>query len=318
MFENEHGTQFIVLTMAVDTAVMETNWTSYQTDLPAGISVVAIIIEIFILINVILVLFVFRRMRRLRMQHYFMVGLTFADLMTLIPHGLSAAILLNGSVILTKTLCDGIGLVWTMTFEVTACIHSIMCIEKCLSVISPLRHRNFTKTRISKLVSGASLTACFLFPCLFNIAMIHLDVVQFEFKKCIPSCSLTNDGGAPSYEVTASVFILLPFVIQLVTHAIMFRMMSRMRAIKRKKIAQAKRTLLLTVIVYYFCWLPTLIQMAWVAVSDADPPDLVTFVSAQLLMANSGVSSVIYMTTLPDFKVALWGPRLSSVAVELN
>ena len=59
-------------------------WTLHSPSLPAASALLPIIIAIAILINNVLVLMTFKKMTGLQIQHYFMIGLTIADLMTVL------------------------------------------------------------------------------------------------------------------------------------------------------------------------------------------------------------------------------------------
>lgn len=233
-----------------------------------------------------------------------MIGLVIADFFTLIPTAVLAGILINGEITLTSFLCDLMGVVLTMTFEVTAFVQSAMSIEKCISIVSPIKHRNFAKSRHVKKITGTIVAICFLFPLIFNVAMKSVGVVDFGFQPDIPQCALTNDNGAPSYQLTVVLFVLSPMVMQMITHAIIFTKIKRMRTMHKNKVIKAMKTLSLTVGIYYICWMPTLIIQIWVVVMGKDPPGLFIFAGIQILMANSGMSGIIYYTNLPNFRQA--------------
>lgn len=284
--------------------IMDIGRVRYTAELPRELAAVPLIIDIFILVNNILVLITFKRMQSLRPHHHFMIGLAMADLMAVIPVAILAGILVNGEIYLTKFICDLMGVVTTITFEVNSLVHSAMSIEKCISVVSPIKHRNFAKSKDVKKVTAAIITCCFLFPLLFNVILKSVGVVDFRFHSAIPQCILTNENGSPSYHLTVVLFVVSPMVIQVITQAIIFNRIKRMRTMTKNKVIKAIKTLSLTLGVSYTCWTPTLVLQVWVVAVVNDPPGWFIFMGVQILMANSGTSGLIYYTNLPNFRKA--------------
>lgn len=280
------------------------HWTRWNTTLPYELSAIPIAINMCILTNNILVLLTIKRMQSLQIHHRLMLGLVFAELTTVIPTAVLSGIVINGSILLTATLCDVLGLLITMTFELTVCIHCLMCVEKLLSVVKPIRHRSFTKWKKAGWLVGCMVVGCLAFTLLFNLVMLSLGVVEFAFEPNIPQCALTNDNGAPSYQSTVGIFILSPMLLQVVTHGIIFHKISKMQATGRKRIKKAIRTLSLTVGLYYVCWMPVLILQVWRIAFGSKPPQIFTFAGIQILMSHSGISGIIYYISLPDFRAA--------------
>lgn len=77
---------------------MAANWTLSHTTLPSELAALQIAIIIFILVGNVLVIITFKRMRALKIQHYFMIALSVTDIVTGLNHCVSAAIMIAGHV----------------------------------------------------------------------------------------------------------------------------------------------------------------------------------------------------------------------------
>ena len=62
------------------------DWRLYEASVSRGFTCVPVVVYLLALISNILVLTTFKKMPRLKTQHYFMTGLAFADLLTLVSH----------------------------------------------------------------------------------------------------------------------------------------------------------------------------------------------------------------------------------------
>ena len=285
-----------------NTRFNSSNGNLHRTTLSGNLAIIPICIIIFILASNVTVLCVFSRWsKQLQIQHYFMVGLAFADLMTIPPYIVSLIILIRGELWLTNHQCNWLGIAMTMTIEATACIHSLMCIEKCASVLKPIEHKICSSRRSSKLVAIGEVLGCCLAPLVFNLILLHSNKIYFVFDPFAPTCTI---GSSIDILLTVGVaFMFLPMLIQIFTHALIIAKLFKLTGVSRARAFRASKTIFMTVGIYYLCWAPVASQFIWIAGGKSNPPGWFVFVSLQILQMNSGMSLVIYVVTLPHFKV---------------
>lgn len=285
------------------------NWTQYQTDLPKEQAAVTILNSLFIFINNVLVLLTFSRMRALQLQHYLMVGLCVADLTNLVPEATSTVIMLRGSIWLTKGLCDTLGMAFSVSLSTTSYIHSVMMIDKCLSIVSPLWHRNIvTLDKYKRTVPVLSLLSCFLLPVASGLILLHTGLIEFRFHSFFPNCMLeAQNVDMTGFSIAVSQFVFLPVAIQITTTALILSRIKKMRVTNRKRTFKAMKTLGLTVGLYMVCLVPMAAVAAWLVLSPfPGPPQTLSFAAVQFHMANSGMNYAIYLFSLPNFKLPDW------------
>lgn len=277
-------------------------WNLYSTPLPSKLAVVPTCIMAYILGSNMVVLNVFRRWSKpLQIQHFFMVALAFADLMTLLPYIVALVILIRGRVWLTVSQCNWLGIAMSLTLETTACIHSLMCIEKCASVLKPIEHRIFSFRSCSKPLVIAAAFGCFATPFAFNIFFLHHHVIYFIFDPFGPTCTI---GSSLQTMIAIGIaFMYLPLAIQMITHALIIGRLIRLKGVNRTRALRASKTVFLTVGVYYLCWAPVAAQFVWISGWDGHPPGWFVFTAVQILQMNSGMSLLIYSVSLPHFHI---------------
>lgn len=277
-------------------------WIQYRTPLQAELAVIPIVVNLFILGSNIAVLDTFRRrFRQLHNQHYFMVGLAVADLMTLIWASVSLTILLQGEIWLKPLHCNILGIEMTRTIETTTCLHMAMSIEKCIAITNPVAHRSFSMRNDSKAIILSVIAFSFIFPAVYSIALLSSDIIYFVFDPFTVACTIGS-----SMQILLSVgtvFMFLPLATQLVTHIIMYDRVRRMRGLNKKRNIRAIKTVVLTVGLYWLCWAPLVIQFVWIASGYKDPPGWFVFTCIQMLHLNGGASIIIYSVSLPEFKL---------------
>ena len=64
------------------------DWTHYEINTATEYAMLCAAINIFIIISNILVIFTFFKMRKLQIQHYYMLGLVFADIAIFIQNSI--------------------------------------------------------------------------------------------------------------------------------------------------------------------------------------------------------------------------------------
>ena len=277
--------------------------TEYISALPPELSVVPAAVFIFILVSNILVLVVFSRMKKLQLQHYFMIGLAMADVLSLVPVGCMVMTIVNGRVTLDPAGFAVLGFIFALPIGTTSWIHSAMSIERCISIHMPMRHRSCT-LYAAKQIAASVISLCFLLPVVLDITFYYTGVLRLFFNPYIAHVVFAK---APLFYATRGLlFILLPLAIQLITHIFIIRKILTLRSSNRKKIIRAVKTVATTVGLYYLCWSPVIVEAIWSALPyAAPPPKWIAFLIYTVLFSNSGMSFVIYFLHLPKFKTHL-------------
>ena len=118
-------------------------WTLYLSKLPSWFGAIPAVIFVGIIASNILVQATFKKIKNLTMLRHLMIALCVADLVTTLPYSIVVFTTANGGIRLTQVLCDIWGVMFVVTIVTTAWIHSAMCVEKCISILHPISHRNF-------------------------------------------------------------------------------------------------------------------------------------------------------------------------------
>lgn len=319
-------------------------YTLHISELPSWAGALQATILILIVVNNVLVLFIFKNIRELKTQHHLMIGLSVADLLTLVPYSTVVYTTLNGSIQLTRVTCDIIGAIFTITLAVTTWIHSCMCMEKCFAIRRPLKHRTFMASNKVLPASITILLACFLLPFLLAGLAIHWGILEIKFLPYVSSCAY--DANLLTYLIFGGLYLALPLTVQIATHLLMIRTRkvgvvfpTRGSIIKRagnfgeagariKRLhfpkfvtsthgaltqppirtnskLRAIRTISLTLGIYYCCWSPLIIQTIWNSLPGVESPVWFDAVTVNMMVANSGMSFIIYSITLPLFRKQL-------------
>ena len=152
----------------------ENNTTEFnKSSLHVAFIVVPLTISLLIVISNTLVFITFKRMRNFQAQHYFMIGLAVADMMTLIPYSQVTAAIAHGSVVTSKEACCWLGVFTIITIGITTWLHSIMSIKKCLSVCKPICHGSITKHKYFQRAVIGIISVWFLVPTVLCVGMFQ-------------------------------------------------------------------------------------------------------------------------------------------------
>lgn len=280
-----------------------TGWNNYTSAVPPEMAAVCLILNLYILVTNIFVILTFRQMGKLSLRHLYMLGLVGSDLVTVVMNTINAGIAIKGGLTVTDFQCNMIGIAATSAVEITSSIHSAMCIDRWYSVQFPLKYRAFKTGRYSRNIVRIVITSCFLAPVALNFTLLYSNIVFFNFDPYIPICVVgPGADGITGIIISAGLFIFIPPIIQASTNGHILRKISKLRGINRKRLCNSIRTVLITVLVYYICYLPTFIWSIWHIVPGERPGGWFTFISVQMLFANSGMSFPIYFLTLRDFR----------------
>ena len=283
------------------------SWTLNISQLPSWFGAIQAFSFVAILVNNILVLTTFKRMKKLTMLHHFMIGLCVADLVTALPYSIVFFTTVNGSITLTQSLCDTWGVTFMVTIATTTWIHSAMCIEKCISILHPILHRNFQKSKYAAYITMGIVMTCFLLPVIISTILLQYEVVKIVFLPFIPSCLYDSDIRV--YVVWGGLYVIAPMITQVVTHILIFkatranseRLGNIQKRAQRSKL-RVMKTLSITLGLYYACWLPVIVQVIWNSAKEHTLPEWFDVVTLHTLIANSGLSFAIYACSLPAFQ----------------
>lgn len=282
-------------------------WTLHTSLLPTVIRVLQCVIFLLILVNNILVLTIFRKIKNKQTQHHFMIGLSFADLLTLLPYSTVIYTSLNGSIWLISELCDMIGIVFMASTSITSWIHSAMCVEKCFSILQPVKHRKFINSKGSLYFTVGSLIFFFSFPFALSITLTHLGVKRIFFSPYV--CCLAFDLDVVAMAVWGTLFLFMPMAIQIVTHILILRVARANSRIRKARGLRSNlkvmKAVFLTLGLYYCCWLPLIVGVILDTIPGFKSPVWYEAVRVNTLVANSGMSFFIYASQLRIFRKQL-------------
>lgn len=284
--------------------------TQYFSILPTAFGIIPFIVSCGIIINNTIALVAFKRMKTLRLQHCLMIGLAVADLLTLIPSGTMTVIALNGTVWLSPLACDLIGVAFLTTIGNTTWIHSVMSIEKCISILYPLKHRAFSLKTRAKFVIGVALAVCFIFPVSIPLAILFVENRHIKFAPNVATCLFMSDNMLMAS--AGLLFIVLPLLIELITHLIIAVTIKNLKSVRKNQALRTFKVLALTVGIYYVCWMPKIIQVTLTNVlGPARMPKWSLFMTLNVIISNSWMSSVIYCVCIRRFRTQLQCGALS-------
>ena len=288
-----------------------TNWTVYTTSISAELAVIPSLILLLILINNILVLVTFKRMPDLKLQHYIIMGLACADLVPLPSFSVTTVTMAAGHITLTDTLCRLLAVLNHSCIGSTAWIHCLMCLDRLIAAIRPLKHKMFTTSHKAKTASIISLVICFVVPLLLTTFLINLNGIRPRFIEDAAACSFPVDFRL--LPILAGSFVIIPILVQITTHGVVFYKLRRLNTQRtyRRRILKPLATVALTLGLYYACWSPFVVGIIWAHFAEPkNPPKYLTALSVQAIFANSAMSFTVYMLTLPKFR-ATWNNKIS-------
>lgn len=280
-------------------------WVLYKTPLHPALAAVCLAVHLNILITNILVIATFKRIKKLFLRHYYMLGLVVADLIMLIPTTAGIMALIKGDLWIDDGLCSFLGIASTSSVEITATVHTVMCIDRWVSVAYPLEYRAMVNKREAKPFTIGIIVGCNILPVLFNVLTVHLNVINFEFDPYVPSCILSSSKSSIiGVLLTLNFFIAIPMIVHTVTNIYMLYRVAKLRGLSRKRLIYSIRTVVATVLVFYVFWIPTAVRLVMAILVPQQQNLWFTFISTEFLVANSGVNFYIYVLTIPTFKSA--------------
>ena len=130
------------------------------------------------------------------------------------------------------------------------------------------------------------------------------DQISFYFDTYVPYCIAdVGRNGIWGLLLAAVLSIAIPCVIQVFTSIRILIRMATMPSVNRKRVIKAAKTVLITLAVYYVCWLPMGIWTIRDFVSDTHPAGWYGYFAIQMLVLNSGMGFLIYFKTFKRFRM---------------
>ena len=284
-----------------------TSWTQLHTvTLPEELAAVCVAADVFILLSNIMVLLTFNRLGKLTIQHYLMLGLVGSDLTMLIGNAMLTIFVFMREVWLTDIGCFLVGCLTVTAAMITASIHICLSIDRWVTVAYPYAYREYSMNQKSKRMALVVILLIHVFPGPALFLTWWFDQLKFYFDPLVAYC-LADFGakGGAGLILSSAVSIVFPCFIEVPAYTYIIWRISKMKGTNRCHIVKAVRTVLVTLGVYYICWLPMGIWVVWDIVSpDLHPPSWFPFFTIQMLVINSGMSCIVYYFTLPKFKEA--------------
>ena len=278
------------------------NWTLHYSKSPQAVAAVYAAVFLFILINNALVLAAFYQLKKLKPLHNFMIGLAATDLVILVPYGITMVTVALGYIKLNYISCDAIAMIEMITKCATYWIHCSICIEKCAAVWVPVRHRSFSLSRGLHLITSGIVLFCFAIPASYYVVLLHNQVIRMEFITLVDSCRVEMSDKA-KLAISIPFFALgLPLLIQVITNTAILQKI-RSLSLPNKR---AFKVIVITLCLHYICQIHPIVLMIWMkAYPNSAAERMMPTIGRHILIANSGMSGIIYFVTLPDFRKAL-------------
>lgn len=225
-----------------------TNWALYVSNLQGPVALIPITIFCLILISNITTLLVFMRFKCLKIQHKLMIGLAVSELLAMLPYSAMVVTVTAGSIWLMDFLCSLLGIMNVVMIVNTVWIHTLICVEKCFSALYPVKHRNIANTSsCNRLIAGIICLTFLVDAVIFAIALLT-GGVELGFQPYPSTCS-HNYVNVKHFYIFLFWFII-PTLTQWTAHALVYRKIKTLRGIRRKSVANARKTIILMIGLY--------------------------------------------------------------------
>jgi len=277
-------------------------WTIYNSSMTTSAAVIKVTLILSISAANILNLVTFKRFKDHKPQYRYMLALSIADLMIVIPNCACTAIQLVGFVSLTGPLCFILGIATILPYQITVGLHTAMTIDKVVSILSPTHYNRMFKqtarTSGAVLLTTFIVVLCFILPFLFDVTFALTRTLEFYFDETIGTCYIIWD---PISMICLSPFTIIPLVVQAVTQSLIIHKLYSLRAGNRKRVAVACATVTATVAIFYTTWVPHAAYAIQTTFYGHHSRKLLYW-STLFLTSHSCVSSLIYIVTITEYK----------------
>ena len=268
--------------------------------LPSELAALYMIMSILIIITNILTLLVFKSMKSLQLQHYLMICLAAVDLSTVLPHIVGFICLVRGFLSINEILCKTISISNHSVVGLTTWIHCAIRINKCVSILKPMSHREFVlKYKPSHLAVAFSLSAFALILAIM-IAAVIAAVIEPAIDPVLGSCMFTVDFSYVA--LVGGIFIVIPLLVAIITHTMILIELRKSEFRRKRKIIKSMKTVVFVVGIYYLCWVPFLVDMMWTLFALSQPPPIFSWVAVNFIIANSSMNFFIHFKCSKKFK----------------
>ena len=290
-------------------------WVLCNSAVPPQLAAVVGLVILAIMLTNILNLIAFRSMRVLKLQHYIMSSLAINDILTVCVAIPSMIGIWGGHLWLTTALCNIVSIVGHIVVGSTNWLHSVICIEKCFSILRPFTHRRLLVAYPAKPIAVKFTVVMYIVITFIMVVCVYSGLVKAIFSPSVATCVFHVDM---QYFISLSIlFIIIPMLVEVVTHILILNQVRKSGTEGRRRITRAVRTVSLTVGIYYICCMPF---FAWDVYGLAYPvrqlPAWLGFAAIYISVSNSAMSFFIYIDSLKDFRRQLQ-PCKSSIAPRL-
>ena len=280
------------------------DWALYHIDTPKEYAMVSIAINIFIIVSNILAILTFVKMGDLHVKHYYMLGLVGADLTIFVQNSIIVIFLVKGEVWMNETVCFVIGSIAISAVTATSLVRSAMSLDRWIAIQYPAKYMRIVDSVRRKRIVIAIIIFIYILTCPLLYITWKFDQISFYFDTYVPYCIAdVGRSGIWGLPLAAVLSIAIPCVIQVFTSIRILIRMATMPSVNRKRVIKAAKTVLITLAVYYVCWLPMGIWTIWDFVSDTHPAGWYGYFAIQMLVLNSGMGFLIYFNTLKRFRM---------------
>ena len=248
-----------------------------------------------------LTLITFRSMKSLTLQQYLICCLAFTDLLTgcvYLPHMIR---LWSRNFWFTDEACIMVAVVQFSLIAETTYIHIALCLEKCYSILKPLKHRQFTLRFKPKLFSIAFSVGVFILVVACYIVLITSGFWQLTIDYELGICTFVVTR---QYVIVVFTFIVITLSIMLTANVAILNELYKSGNRRKTQIRRAIRVIALTVGIFYLCFLPYSIWLILKAENISLPSEL-QIPAIQLVCANSAMNFFIYLYCFKDFRKQL-------------
>ena len=117
----------------------------------------------------------------------------------------------------------------------------------------------------------------------------------------LASCGL--DSSPAGYIALFLVFDTPKIIAQIVCYTLMINRLKNLQGADKRRVCQALKVVLMTLMLYYVCWVPFYAEFLWrVLPFSRNSPMWVPIMSLQVILLNSAMSGAIYYVSVPAFK----------------
>ena len=266
-----------------------------------GMTVINAAIMVLVLTANLLNLYIFSCFRNFSNQYRYMLALAIGDLLTLIPACFILIAKLLEKIWLTSTICNILGVLTILPFQLTVGMQTAMTLDKSSSILWPaeykIRNTNGTHRRGTTILKIIFIS---LIPPVTDFILIGADILVFYFEPYLTTCYIDWRLGSI---LALSPYFVIPLIVQFVANGYILYKMSQLQRRHRRRVWRASSVVVITVILFYCAWVPQALYNIWAAAGfSPGPPGVFLSWSAAILFAHSFISTFIYFFTVPQFK----------------